>query len=571
MVNRIKFFLPFWWDHVYSDFDPWKDSWTTDAKHYKFLWELDDKPPFDGVLFSRVKVEDSKTKLRMIEEEGGIRNYLRIPDGYPLFGDCGAFGYIDEEKPPYDPLETLDFYERMQYNLGCTVDHLIVKATEDQKYERQEITLKNAEKMMNKWISKNYAFELIGVAQGWDSESYRSSVSELLDMNFKHITLGGLVRSKTPEIIRIIRTCYPLWKDKGIRIHVFGVARWNIFPAYKRYGITSFDNAYHRRAWLSGKNNYELDETGYTAIRVPLTHPRSKERIIEEKRVFDVFKLYCEGKAKPEDVIEALKSYEGKLVELGLEKNNRFKRLKGLEQGYLRTLNEKPWEKCGCSICKNFGVHVCVFRTNERNMRRGFHNLYQFYARFQKWLGGETSIESKYMSPRYVEQIQIDELKNKRVLVIAACSQTKKGSTSDVKAKAKDMYQGRLFKLTRKLSEQQGWKYVIISAKYGLLFPEEEIEGYEKFLKTKKGIEGIKPKVIPKLQKIIPNYDSILVIAGKNYREVVKELIDDRFIFIKSKGYGDLCSKVMSVISRQKELSHFFCSYSKMRMLTKDL
>ena len=562
-MGKILFFLPFWWDHVYLDFDPWKDSWTSDAKHYKFLWELNDKPPFDGVLFSRVKVEESKKKKRMIEEEGGIRNYLRIPNGYPLFGDCGAFGYINERKPPFDSLETLDFYQRMQYNLGCTVDHLIVKATEEHKHERQGITLKNAETMMNRWASGNYSFELIGVAQGWDPESYRDSVKQLLDMNFKHIALGGLVRSNTPKIIRIIRTCYPIWKDKGIRIHMFGVARWNIFPAYKRYGITSFDNAYHRRAWLSGKHNYELDETGYTAIRVPLSSPRSKERIPEEKRVFDALKLYCEGKATSKDVIEVLKSYEGKLVELGLEKENRFERLRGLEQDYLRTLNEKPWKKCGCSICKNFGVHVCVFRTNERNMRRGFHNLYQFHARFQKWLGGKANIESKYVSPQWVEQIQTDELKDKRVLVIAACSQTKKGSTSDVKAKAKDMYQGRLFKLTRKLSEQQGWKYVIISAKYGLLFPDEEIEGYEKFLKTKKNAEEIKPKVIPKLQKIIPNYDFILVIAGKNYREVVKELIDDRFIFIKSKGYGDLCSKVISVISRQKELSHFFAPTPK--------
>lgn len=188
-------------------------------------------------------------------------------------------------------------------------------------------------------------------------------------------------------------------------------------------------------------------------------------------------------------------------------------------------------------------------------MRRGFHNLYQFYDRFQRWLSGTNIVE--FTSPRYVEKIPIYKLKDKRVLVIAACSQTKMASTADVKAKAKDMYQGRLFKLTRKLSEQQDWKYVIISAKYGLLFPDESIEGYEKFLKTKKDIERIKHKVIRKLQKIIPDYDRILVIAGKNYREVIRELIDDRFIFIKSKGYGDLCSKVTSVISRQRSLSSF--------------
>ena len=556
-MNKILFFLPFWWDHVYSDFDPWTDRWTSDKEHYKFLWQLNERVPFDGVLFSRIKVEDSKAKLREIEKSGGIRNYLRIPKGYLLFGDCGAFGYIDQEKPPYDPLETLDFYERMRYDLACIVDHLVVKATEDQKHQRLEITLRNAEIMMNKWNSGNYSFELIGVAQGWDPESHRDSVKQLLDMNFEYIALGGLVRSNTPKIIRVLRTCYPLWKDKGIKVHVFGVARWNIFPSYWKYGVTSFDNAYHRRAWLSGKNNYELNGKTYTAIRIPLTHPRKKERIPEEQRVFDVLKLYVEGKAKPEDVIQALRVYEEKLVELGIEKSNRFERLKGLEQNYLKTLNEKSWEKCDCPICERYGVHVCVFRSNERNMRRGFHNLYQFHSRLQKWMKGEIELESKFLEPTLVEEIPIDKLKGRKVLVIAACSQTKLGSTPDVKAKAKDMYQGRLFKLTRKLSEFCKWDYVIISAKYGFLYPEEEIEGYEKFLKTKRDIEEVRPKVIPRLKEVIPNYDRILVIAGKNYREVLRKLIDERFIFIKAKGYGDLCSRVKSVVNNQKELADF--------------
>lgn len=550
-MNKILFFLPFWWDHVYSDFDPWKDSWTSDANHYRFLWQLNDRVPFDGVLFSRVKVEDSKAKLKMMEEVGGIRNFLRIPEGYPLFGDCGAFGYIDEKKPPYDPLETLDFYEKMQYDLACTIDHLIVKATEDQRYERQETTLKNAEKMMNKWRSKNYAFELIGVAQGWNSESYRDSVKELLDMNFKHIALGGLVRSSTPEIIRIIRTCYPLWKDKGMRVHVFGVARWNIFHAYKKYGITSFDNAYHRRAWLSGKNNYELNDNGYTAIRVPLSSPRSKKRVLEEQRVFDILQLYCEGKAKPADVIEALKSYEEKLVELGLEKENRFRRLKGLEKNYLRTLNERPWKKCGCSICKNFGVHVCVFRSNERNMRRGFHNLYQFYRRFQLWQEGKLKVrEPASLMPKIIEEIPINELKGEKILVITSCTAEKVGKTPNVKIKAKDMYQGRMFKLVRKLCERMAWDYVIISAKYGLLFPEDEIEGYEKFLKTKRDQDEIRPKVVPELSEIIPNYDKFLVIAGRNYRNIIEDLMDERFLVLRAIGYGDLCSRIKRAIPR---------------------
>ena len=116
-----------------------------------------------------------------------------------------------------------------------------------------------------------------------------------------------------------------------------------------------------------------------------------------------------------------------------------------------------------------------------------------------------------------IEEIPIEKLKGKRVLVITACSRTKLGNIRKVKAKAKDMYQGRLFKLVRKLCESRKWDYVIISAKYGLLFPEEEVEGYDKVLKTKKDIEEIKLKVIPKLRETIARYDNVIVIAGKKY------------------------------------------------------
>ena len=64
-----------------------------------------------------------------------------------------------------------------------------------------------------------------------------------------------------------------------------------------------------------------------------------------------------------------------------------------------------------------------------------------------------------------------------------------------MEAKAKNMYKGRMFKRVKKLSEVMDWDYIIISAKYGLIEPEERIKGYEKILNTKKEVEEIKPKV----------------------------------------------------------------------------
>ena len=44
-----------------------------------------------------------------------------------------------------------------------------------------------------------------------------------------------------------------------------------------------------------------------------------------------------------------------------------------------------------CEICQKWGVEVAVFRGNNRNRRRGFHNTYVFYKIFQKILNGEIS------------------------------------------------------------------------------------------------------------------------------------------------------------------------------------
>lgn len=560
-MHRIKFFLPFWWDHVFEDFDPWNDTWKGGVEHHKYLWELQDEVPFDGVLFSRVKVEDSKKMLERIKENGGIRDFLRIPRGVPLFGDCGAFGYVNQTKPPYDPIETLQFYEDMEYNLACTVDHLITKSSADDREYRFNLVLDNAKKMIDDWNHKDYSFELIGVAQGWDPYSYRNAVKQLIDMGFQYMALGGLVRSSTKQIADILKACYPLWKRNKVKVHLFGMGRWSLFPLLKKLEVESVDNAYHRKAWLSGKNNYEIGGDAYTAVRIPLSDKRTKERISEEQKVFDRLYNYVNNGDRPEDVIEALKEYEEKLVELGKEKENRFKKFPDLEKQYLRTLKDKPWEKCDCHICRSFGPHVCIFRSNERNMRRGFHDLYNFYKRFQKFLEGELEIDDKaekWVQPTFIKEINHNDFKNSKVLVITACTADKLSNEHSKTAKAKEMYTGRLFKNVRKFCEAKKWDYKIISAKYGILDPEDEIKGYEKVLERKKDVENIKPHTLYGLTKILPEYDKILVIAGKKYREVIDPIMDYRFYILESKGYGDLSSKVKRAIpNKAMKLTEF--------------
>ena len=53
---------------------------------------------------------------------------------------------------------------------------------------------------------------------------------------------------------------------------------------------------------------------------------------------------------------------------------------------YRETLLERPWETCDCPICDEHGIDVCIFRGNDRNRRRGFHNTRRFYDEFEEEL-----------------------------------------------------------------------------------------------------------------------------------------------------------------------------------------
>lgn len=53
-----------------------------------------------------------------------------------------------------------------------------------------------------------------------------------------------------------------------------------------------------------------------------------------------------------------------------------------LLESYRQTLSDRPWDQCDCPICEDHGIEVCIFRGNDRNRRRGFHNTDRFYDEF---------------------------------------------------------------------------------------------------------------------------------------------------------------------------------------------
>ncbi|MDG6219782.1 MAG: hypothetical protein QCI00_10170, partial [Candidatus Thermoplasmatota archaeon] len=234
-----------------------------------------------------------------------------------------------------------------------------------------------------------------------------------------------------------------------------------------------------------------------------------------------------------------------------------------LLNSYRRTLEEKPWERCNCPICQGIGIEVVIFRGNNRNRRRGFHNLKSFYSLLrnkEQWSKFSIKEDNKVIKPLFSEISSLEEFEGgPRTLVITACTKKKLDIDPLRTVPAKDLYQGTMFKRVQAYCKGKGYDYVIISARFGLLLPDDEVWLYEKFLKTKQDVEEIRPRVENKLADILPEYDRVLVIAGKNYREVLRNVIDDRFVFVKSKGIGDLISIVSKAIPIKDRMLEEFC------------
>lgn len=436
--GSIKFFLPDNDDRVDPDFDfqnersqPYRDPYENDAYHYELYGELN----CDGILVSKGVLESSSDKRRKVEDKG-IHGFLRLPDHVPIIGDCGAFSYIMEEDPPYETGEIVDYYHLTGFNFGVSIDHLIIPfvytrynhyhyldgqliEVDDKKFhelqkkgmkvypkrelipqqffgcealvkeeyidiiERQrryDITLKNGLDFIEIHRKKGYYFEPVGAVQGWDPESYAQMAKEFIDNGYKYIALGSLVRSRNKEILDVVDEVNRI-RPQDVKLHVFGVGRKDLIEPFKERGVSSVDNAgILRQAWLSSTNNYYAEGfNNYSSIRVPIFDEKKHDCLLPnnnlmsnlQKQTLESLRKYGRGENGLSNVLEVVEHY-----------NHEMKVPEKIINTYRRTLENRPWEKCNCRICKEVGIEVIIFRGNNRNRRRGFHNTWFFY----QWL-----------------------------------------------------------------------------------------------------------------------------------------------------------------------------------------
>lgn len=406
----MKFFFPDSQDLVDPSFDFNRETRSAERvrhRHDLYAHEVFSTPAFDGLLVSKGIVDGfGSTGSRYTTAQRhrllrvGLQEFFRTSNlNLPIIGDCGAFTYVREPAPPYTVDEVIEFYVECRFDLGISVDHVIlsyqskfdslVNAIPQDLIDRQEITLQLASEFIRKQRAMNLGFKPVGVAQGWSPKSYARAVSELQRMGYDYIALGGMVPLKTQEILECLAKINEV-RSPYTKLHLLGVTRTDHVSVFAGYGVASFDSTSPlRQAFKDDRDNYYTLDRTYTAIRIPQVegNPSLQRKIASgavsqdrarqlERSCLELMGRYENHSCSLEEVLDALVTYD-----TFCEPNRNHREI------YREVLADRPWSRCPCDICRKLGYHVILFRGAERNRRRGFHNVWVFYRRLRRELG----------------------------------------------------------------------------------------------------------------------------------------------------------------------------------------
>lgn len=404
-------------DYVDPDYDFIEDRSVPGRRAHKddeFPHEYLETAPYDGLLISRGIVGGKHGGGKYSEAQAlrfgreGARAFLRYPEsrfpGSMVLGDNGAFTYRNEEVPPYTVEDTIDFYEDGQFTHGCSLDHLIFDFDEAEgpptstAKNRYELTLQLAEqfKQASSWLGSS--FTPLGVVQGWSPGSMARAASSLVKMGYDYLAIGGMVPLQISQIDRAlaaIRDAIP----STTKLHVLGFGKIDNINCLVTHNVYSFDTTSPLlRAFKDAKRNYySIGPTGETsyhmAIRIPQAIENSRTKRGSRKGLLDQDALqrlealaleevrgFAARRTSVDTAVDAVLDYSRyALREDGHDDAQNERRLAKLREPYRAALRARPWETCQCRVCQDTGIEVMIFRSSNRNKRRGMHNLHVFY------------------------------------------------------------------------------------------------------------------------------------------------------------------------------------------------
>jgi hypothetical protein len=226
----------------------------------------------------------------------------------------------------------------------------------------------------------------------------------LVSMGYDYLAIGGTVPLKIGQIRRVLQALRDALPER-VRLHLLGFGKIEELAALEKYRVTSFDTTSPLlRAFKDARKNYWARTAGgdlsyYTAIRIPqatennkLKHKALEGRLNQEdaRRLEDAalrsVRAYAAGRATLEHSLDAIMDYWAALNwDEEASPNRRADTAARQRKVYAHTLGDRPWEQCDCRVCRESGVEAVIFRTSNRNKRRGIHNLHVFHTHLSEF------------------------------------------------------------------------------------------------------------------------------------------------------------------------------------------
>ena len=213
-TGRYSYFLPDWDDLLDPKFDFDGDSFSGASrsqrqdKHCCVLMSPDRMS--DGILVSLAQQGTKKGPLRHLEgtetsalSPPPLRKHFGLSDDQYLFGDCGAFSYVNEVEPTISVDQAVALYESYGFDFGASVDHIPVAAvrngsewkelTDDERQQRVDFTRSNARLFIESASERKVGFTPVGTIQALSPEQYAQSIRDYYEFGYRHLAVGGLV------------------------------------------------------------------------------------------------------------------------------------------------------------------------------------------------------------------------------------------------------------------------------------------------------------------------------------------------------------------------------------------
>jgi hypothetical protein len=372
-------------------------------------------------------------------------------------------------------------YMNMGIDYGIMIDIL----------KDKEKTIESAKKAMIAFKIKDYPFKLIGVAQGNEVGEYLECYQCLKELGFDYIAIGGLLR-KTENSARYVKV-----RDEQFLIDVVSKIR-EYYPKDWLFLLGSYHPKRHKIF-----ENFKIFGGDYKGWIFQYTPPEdwikkdhmylSKIELTTKKKVIDHELMQIRS-----SIIHELHSKDISLI----EKNERRNQIKDIDDN-INKIRERNAYLFGEDYISRINFIRTIYNLSEEQLRE-----YRF-AQIRNYI--ESQVYSNF---------------RKRLLIIG-CSNKKnrlKGLVS-----AFDLYNGPNYLSLKKLKSSKNFppevQIVIISAKYGVIYPDQLVEYYDQKM-TPDQVNILKSGIKKKLEKYLneKGFEECLINLGKLYRQSIVDV-----------------------------------------------